>query len=308
MSCSQPFISIDYWTTKADLFIDNLYKNRQSNYNYKKEFQDVFKINNPIIFIKTDFIPFFIDQLLEFNDKFILITGSNDDHCVPYLNFPCHDDIYKNKLHTLLDKPELIKWYTKNPAIVHDKLIGFPLGPKWQWKTTRFFGEPKLEHMRIYNELCLNPENNLYNTNLKTNLLYINFAQTTTNPLYQPHKGIRHNVKNILTKNFKPQQGTSFEKYMRELSTYKFCVSPPGRGIDTHRTWEALMMGTIPIMISTTQDYLFERLPVIIIDDWNIITPDFLNEKYQEITQKTFDFDILYTQYWDNLLYIDKNS
>ena len=71
MSSSQPFISIDYWTTKADLFIDNLYKNRQSNYNYKKEFQDVFKINNPIIFIKTDFIPFFIDQLLEFNDKFI---------------------------------------------------------------------------------------------------------------------------------------------------------------------------------------------------------------------------------------------
>lgn len=306
---SDPFISVDYWAKKANLFIDNLYKNRQHNYKYETEFNEVFtQFKTPIIFIKTDFIPNFIDQLLLFSDTFILITASNDDHCVPYLNFPCKDDDYKNKVDKLLNKTELIRWYTKNPAIVHDKLNGFPLGPKWQWKTTRFFGESKDEHLRIYNNLCLTPETKFYDTNSKPNLLYINYSQTTSNPLYSPHKGIRHKLTNILKNKFDFSGGTSFENYMKELQTYKFCVSPPGRGIDTHRAWEALMMGTIPIMISTTQDHLFERLPVIIIDSWEQITKEFLTENYDDIIQKSYDFDILYTNYWDNLLYIDQNS
>lgn len=306
---SQPFISVDYWAKKANLFIDNLYVNRKANYNYEKEFSEVFiQFKTPIIFIKTDFIPHFVDQLLQFSKDFILITASNDDHCVPYINFPCNDNDYKEKVDNLLNKPELIRWYTKNPAIVHDKLMGFPLGPKWQWKTTRFFGEPKDEHLRIYGNLCLKPEENLYDTNSKPNLLYINYAQTTSNPLYSPHKGMRHTLTNILKHKFDFSRGTSFENYMKELKTYKFCVSPPGRGIDTHRAWEALMMGTIPIMISTTQDHLFERLPVIIIDSWEQITKPFLLEKYSDIIQKTYDFDILYTHYWDNMLYIDQNS
>jgi hypothetical protein len=306
---SEPFISVDYWTKKANLVIDNLYKNRQANYSYESEFNEVFaQFKVPIIFIRTDYIPNFIDQLLNFTNRFILITASNDDHCVPYLNFPCKDDNYKNKVDKLLNKYELVRWYTKNPAIVHDKLMGFPLGPKWQWKTTRFFGESKEEHLRIYNNLCLKPEQDLYDINSKPNLLYINYAQTTSNPLYSPHKGMRHSLTNLLRNKFDFRGGTSFENYMKELKTYKFCVSPPGRGIDTHRAWEALMMGTIPIMISTTQDHIFERLPVIIIESWEQITKDFLNEQYEDIILKTYDFDILYTNYWDNLLYIDQHS
>ena len=64
---SQPFISVDYWAKKANLFIDNLYVNRKANYNYEKEFSEVFiQFKTPIIFIKTDFIPHFVDQLLQF--------------------------------------------------------------------------------------------------------------------------------------------------------------------------------------------------------------------------------------------------
>ena len=85
----------------------------------------------------------------------------------------------------------------------------------------------------------------------------------------------------ILKMKITPMQNcTKFENYMYELKTYKFCLSPPGRGLDTHRAWEALMMGTIPLMISTTQDHLFEKLPVVIVDDWEQITTQFLNKKY----------------------------
>ena len=305
---SKPFISVDHWTTLSDIFIDTRYKNGKNDYDYSKEFEEVFKKNNPIIVLKTDFIPFFIDKFISFKESFILITVSNDDHCVPDFYVPSQNKELYDKCIKLLNKAELIKWYTKNPGIIHDKLIGFPLGPKWQWKTTRFFGEDKKEHMKIYSNLCLEPEKNFYNTSLKPNLIYLNFAQTTSKPFFTKHTGIRHTAKNILSKKFDFQNCTKFENYMYELKTYKFCLSPPGRGLDTHRAWEALMMGTIPIMISTTQDHLFEKLPVVIVDDWEQITTQFLNKKYEELIQKTYDFDILYTPYWDNLINIDKYS
>ena len=33
--------------------------------------------------------------------------------------------------------------YTKNPAIVHDKLKILPLGPKWNWNSRELYGEDR---------------------------------------------------------------------------------------------------------------------------------------------------------------------
>jgi hypothetical protein len=72
----------------------------------------------------------------------------------------------------------------------------------------------------------------------------------------------------------------------------------------SYRCWEALMMGTIPLLVSTPIDYLFDRLPVIIVDDWNKITPEYLMQKYEIILKNIdhYDFSSLYTDYWINLL------
>ena len=57
-----------------------------------------------------------------------------------------------------------------------------------------------------------------------------------------------------------------------QMSKYKFILSPPGAGEDTHRTWEALYVGCIPIVKSSLLNSLYEDLPVVIVDDWDVIT------------------------------------
>jgi hypothetical protein len=112
---------------------------------------------------------------------------------------------------------------------------------------------------------------------------------------------MRREVEKIFKKkNFYYNENKNFEDYIKELSSYKFCLSPPGRGVDTHRTWEALMVGTIPIMISTNLDALFEELPVIIVKDWNTIDVDFLNAEYKRLHEKKYNFSTLYSEYWKN--------
>ena len=300
---SEPFWAIDFWLFHSDVIIDATYKNGKANYSYKTELDAAMKREKiPIIFLKTDLLPNYIDALQYLDKQFILITSSNDDHCPPYLYYPENENEYpglKEKADKLLNESNLKVWYAKNPAINHLKLKPYPLGPKWQWKTTRFFGENKAEHIRIYNQFGLEPDKSMHNQELKKNLLYFNFNQTTNNPLYQPHKNIRHKAKSDLLKNgFKWNESEEFENYIRTLSTYKFAIAPPGRGIDSHRCWEALMVGTIPIVISSTINELYEGLPVVIVDSWDVITEQFLNKKYDEMMKSSYNFEKVYSEYW----------
>ena len=46
--------------------------------------------------------------------------------------------------------------------------------------------------------------------------------------------------------------------YYHLINKYKFILSPSGAGPDCHRTWEALYMGCIPIVISSSIKELYE--------------------------------------------------
>tara|TARA_Y100000992_G_scaffold252443_1_gene184804 strand:+ start:331 stop:1278 length:948 start_codon:yes stop_codon:yes gene_type:complete len=301
MNNSEPFIAIDFWIKYADIVIEHQNKHLE----YENKINELAQSLSCItIFLKTDLLPNYMELIFSIESPYILITASNDDHCPPYIEYPPRDDFHELTIKAFIEKPELIFWFAKNPCITHPKICAYPLGPKWQWKTTRFFGEDKTKHLTIYNELCRTPKLSMLNQKSKPNLLYFNFNQTSNNPLYQPHKNIRHTIKNELSKRFTWNKSEEFAKYMETLSTYKFCVSPPGRGIDTHRCWEALMMGTIPLLVSTPFNYLFNTLPVIIVKDWQTITPEYLEREYETILKniEQYDFSILYTNYWVEIL------
>jgi hypothetical protein len=54
------------------------------------------------------------------------------------------------------------------------------------------------------------------------------------------------------------------------FSAHQFGVAPTGMGWDTHRLWELLFFGTVPIVLSGPLDRLLieARLPVVIVQSW----------------------------------------
>lgn len=70
-----------------------------------------------------------------------------------------------------------------------------------------------------------------------------------------------------------------------QWSGYKFVVSPRGAGEDCHRTWEALYIGCIPIVLSSNLDELYKDLPILVVESWDIITLPFLEKNYREIQE-----------------------
>jgi hypothetical protein len=47
-----------------------------------------------------------------------------------------------------------------------------------------------------------------------------------------------------------------------------FTACPRGNGIDTHRFWESLYLGSIPIVLESEMSTAYERWPVLILKEW----------------------------------------
>ncbi|KAJ3320145.1 hypothetical protein HDV06_005622, partial [Boothiomyces sp. JEL0866] len=64
------------------------------------------------------------------------------------------------------------------------------------------------------------------------------------------------------------------------IANARFVVSPAGSAIDCYRTYEALFLGSYPIVRSSQLDVLFQDLPVLIVDDFKQVTAELLEETY----------------------------
>jgi hypothetical protein len=93
-----------------------------------------------------------------------------------------------------------------------------------------------------------------------------------------------------------------FEKYLLDVAASKFEIAPKGAAWDTYRLWESLYIGTFPIVKTSPLDVLYEDLPVLIIQNWEEVTEDFLNQKYVEMHRKTYKFEKMHMKYWIDMI------
>ena len=89
-----------------------------------------------------------------------------------------------------------------------------------------------------------------------------------------------------------------YTAYLEQLAQSKFVRIFSPEGIDSCQIWEALMVGCIPIVKKSTLDHLYEDLPVLLIDDWSLVTEEFLQEQYELMSKKTYDYRRLFIDYW----------
>ena len=86
------------------------------------------------------------------------------------------------------------------------------------------------------------------------------------------------------------------------LTQYSFVASPPGNGIDTHRTWEALYFKCVPIVLRSHMTTYFESIgiPIWVVDSFSEITTqseESLSKKYQDLSA-LFENEAIWADYW----------
>ena len=239
---------------------------------------------------------FFKDTIGKFPYPIILVTiecnGSGGAYDVPW---------------RYLENNKLAHWFLLNKPFHHEKLSAIPLGLNHDRQAVSL-----RTWMSGHGDITCSIGKD-YHTRI--NKMLVNFENTYKErpPLLQKARTDWSDIAHIA----KTLPATHSERVSSEtdhggcywapitdpcfytiLSSYRFILSPRGEGEDCHRTWEALYVGTIPIVKSSSIDELFEGLPVIIVQEWSEITSEFLERKYQEFQETTFSTEPLTGRFW----------
>ena len=184
-----------------------------------------------------------------------------------------------------------------SPSLIPDNCLVFSQNvPKEQNENHKVFSLPiGLENKKWFPELrkiyvLLNHE--------KINpskLCYCNFDERT-NP--EVRSKIFEELRNSTFTMDPKTNGSDYGDYVRNILEHQFVLSPPGNGIDCHRTWECLYLGRIPIVYDVYKNDLFDELPVLVIEDTKQLTREFLERKRDEILSKSHNFEKLKLSYW----------
>ena len=88
------------------------------------------------------------------------------------------------------------------------------------------------------------------------------------------------------------------KEFLREVRNHEFVLCPRGNGVDTHRLWETLYMGSIPIVQRDIAHRGWEDLPIAWVDSWEEVTPEWLDAQLERIRSGTWAMEKLKASYW----------
>ena len=225
-----------------------------------------------IVFVKTDYIYHgqFIHVLKNIKNKFTLVTAVSS-YNVSY-GHPSYLDI--------LGSEKIKYWFCTNPPnIDHPKLIGMPIGFE---EKEREGGNQEIIRKHWDNKVAWED---------KIDKLYLSYHTLGHNP--NRDKSIKH----LSSLDFVhvEREKLPFDKYLDEAGKYKYTICLEGSGFDTHRNYESLLVGSIPIMINSSVKKIYKdwNLPSIFVDEWTAICSAFNPDDYihlNKLSKNVADF------------------
>ena len=184
----------------------------------------------------------------------------------------------------LLDKPYVHKVFAQNidfPTL-HGKLNLLPIGiANSMW--------PHGDLDALYRTM-----KNVYMYR-KTKGLYVNI-----NPATHPYRQeILHKIEEQGNLNLSVSK--PYKEYLEELASHRFCLCIRGNGLDTHRFWEALYLGVIPVVLNnkiTGTEYFIKYLKQLDVPFYEIneetlskYSDNYFNQAlYQKVLRKHKDY------------------
>jgi hypothetical protein len=234
----------------------------------------------------------FVSRILpNIRTRFILVSGDSDSS-IPFYS------LLQKAFRVLIQNEYLIVWFSQNLTASpkeYPKMQYLPIGMDYHTiaNNDMYWGprcSPKTQEILLM-EL---------QKKMRPFIERIPTAYTTFH--FTLHRGSRQAAYDQIPKDlvyYEPQNICRLASWKKQIE-YAFVVSPPGEGLDCHRTWEALCLGCIPILISTPLDDMFEDLPVLIVKSWSDVTRELLDKTLSEYSKREFCMEKLQLSYWLN--------
>lgn len=204
-----------------------------------------------IVFCKIDEVWRLFRALRRTRKRIVLVSGEGDNPVTPAL--------WEQK------PPQVSAWFGMNMFASAETAYPIPLG----------LGNSEGRKTPHWNEI----QNAKSTSPSRTRLLYANFGTRSNPAIREPLQNwVEHPSQNWITRQAHTDAAGK-AGYLQDLLSHHFVLCPPGNGEDTHRMWEALYCGAIPVVKNSPPMRDFHKLPVLFVNDFTSLTPQFLEEK-----------------------------
>jgi hypothetical protein len=237
-------------------------------------------------------------------DKKIIIVTNDSDFSAPVFEKPvgASDYIAKDEIMNFINSDYCVHLFAQNCTLNHPKVTPIPIGMDYHTFT---INAPPLKQEVLLNSIK-SFGSPFYERIIKC---YGNYHFGIQGKYYTSERiDCLTNVDKSLC--FYEPTMVSRDITWRNQTNYAFVLSPAGGGYDCHRTWEALILGCIPIVKRFNHPFekLFEHLPVLMVDNWSDITQILLDNTIEEFKNRKFNYKKLTLEYWKNLIFSFKEN
>ncbi|KAJ3075793.1 hypothetical protein HDU98_006884 [Podochytrium sp. JEL0797] len=253
--------------------------------------------NGSVIFVDGSALPDFVINISpQITKSYVLISGDGD---------PCMPEclLEKSQTEAFASSSLLLGWYATNCKGIeaaHGKISCMPIGvDQWGDKREKLqtayrqgFG---LKHGLEWNSGNVSGKHERY--------VLASFGINTNPPLRQAvydlfcvNSNTTRDVNSVMNCQFGQVDQLTF--YTKVLANSRFAISPHGNGLDCYRTYEALFMNVIPIVVTSSLDPLYENLPVLILKSWEDLTLELMEETELKFAARKWNLRKLYADYW----------
>ena len=244
------------------------------------------------VYLCTDMVPQFVrEHLPRRSTPFTLVTGDSDLAVAA-------GPIAERVLDALTSHPLLVAWYAQNRVFRHPKLQSMPIGLDYHTLSPLEGGGR--EHPWGARRVPVDQEHQLVQIGRSAGPIAAKEPVAFCNWHFAIERGDRRECHRKVDPSGVCYQSdfTTRDASWRMNAGCAFTLSPAGAGLDCHRTWESLLLGSIPVVLRSPLDELFARLPAVIVDDWSEVTPSRLCSELDRIARNSFDFSQLELGYW----------
>jgi len=240
------------------------------------------------VYLQSSAVKTMSKQLLAVKSPFILVTGDCDED-VP------NDIFTESEFQEFIESEKILHWFSQNSVGVHKKLTQMPIGLDYHTRASSDKWGARMNPVGQEKEILAlkGAAKPFYERQPKA---YANFHFSMSGKYGHDRVDAKNSIPSDCVV-YEPSRVTQSETFQHQIE-YAFVVSPHGNGLDCHRTWEALVLGCIPIVKTSALDPLFSDLPVLIVDSWSQVNREMLSDTLKEYRNRQFNYDKLTLKFW----------
>jgi len=249
-------------------------------------------------------ISIFMTNYADKIDKKVIIVTNDSDFDSPIFEKPVGkgDEINKDAILNFLNSDYCVHWFTQNCTLDHPKVSPIPIGLDYHTFSQQL---SCANQEKILNQIRCN-KRPFYMRSIKC---YGNFHFSMNGKYYTSdrHECFMHVPKYLVY--YEPKMVHRHATWHNQ-TFFSFVLSPAGGGYDCHRTWEALILGCIPIVkrFNLPFERIYDDLPVLIVNEWSDVSEALLTKTVNEFRYKSFNYDKLKLKYWVDKIYSYKSA